>query len=129
MNVALLTHEAVNSEKFRIGFPGGWPYVKPVELGDSDKLPPELPSPPWVIVTAEELRQRLETLTPLVNAWVEPEQPEVTTRRQLIDEMKLELRKIENFVGNFNITEASIALKRLAKLLRIILEEERISLR
>lgn len=129
MNYGLLTHEAANSEKFRSGFPGGWPYVKPVELGENDKLPAELPSPPWIVVTAEELRQRLEMLTPLVNAWTDPEPEDVTARRQQIVTIRNKLRDLRDFQGRMTLDDITAGLRQIAATLLIMIEEERVNLK
>lgn len=129
MNYGLLTHEAANSEKFRAGFPGGWPYATPVELGESSKLPDGLSSPPWVVVTAEELRQRMEALTPLVSAWTDPEPVDIVARRQQIVTIRNKLRDLREFQGRMTLDDVTAGLRQIAAMLLILLDEEKVSLK
>jgi len=127
-NVAVLTHEAANSEKFRAGFPGGWPYARPVTIGTNTTLPREL-SAPWVVMTASELKTQMEALQPAVDAWVAPNAPDVATRNQLIADIVTDLRAIRQSSGTLTAAQMSNALRRISTLLLIMLDEERVNLK
>lgn len=127
-NVAVLTHQAANSEKFQAGFPGGWPYARPVEIGTRTNLPPEL-SAPWVVMTRAALDAQMASLQPAVDAWVPPDAPDVAARRQLIADIVTDLRAIRQSSGTLTGAQMSNALRRISTLLLILLDEERVNLK
>lgn len=67
-NVAVKTHQSENSSQFKSGFPGGWPYLRPVDIGAATQAPPQLGAG-WVVMPKAELDAQMATLAPQVEAW------------------------------------------------------------
>jgi len=125
-NVAVLTHQDANSEKFQQGFPGAWPFSIQ-QLGKTNTLPDNL-KPPWKLLTKAELAAVMAANIAAVNAWTEPEDPGKVTRRQLLVDTIADLRALRNSTGNLSAAQLSAAVRRMATLLLILLEEDKLNL-
>jgi len=123
-NVAVLTHEAANSEKFQAGFPGGWPYARPVDIGARTNLPTELAAP-WVVMTAAALKTQMEALQPAVDAWAPTESDEIRNRRQTLDRIISDFKAVRDAQSNLAAAQVTAVLKEIVTVLLKMIEEER----
>lgn len=67
-NVAVLTHQAANSDEFKAGMPGGWPAAQPVDIGSSSTLPVNL-NAQWVVMSSVDYNAQLVALKPALDQW------------------------------------------------------------
>lgn len=89
-NVAVLTHQAANSERFQAGFPGGWPYSSPVDIGDSTNVPPQLGAN-LVVMSKAELEDQMTLLAPEVEAWNKAQEVKQDAPRKVAQELERRL--------------------------------------
>lgn len=126
-NVAVLTHGAANTQDFREGCPTNWPY-RIIDIGRAEELPKDLPGSGWILLSREALKESMDTLSAAKEAWNSRETPAVTTRKQLIADIVSDLRAIRNSSGPLTAAQMSNAFRRIATVLLILLEEDKVSL-
>ncbi len=124
-NVAVLTHEAANSEQFKQGCPGGWPYAWK-EIGKDTKLPEGF-EPTWVVMTEVELKERLNTLTAAKESWnkAQEEAPKIAEAAALEAKRTETVAVISEIESVFKTWESADEKSRgeiLHKMLYLILE-------
>lgn len=67
-NVAVLTHKAVNSAQYQRGFPGDWPYLNPLDVGDSTNVPVGYIGK-WIVIPKTNLLATITNLYQQVEDW------------------------------------------------------------
>ena len=126
MNYATLTHGSANSPEFQRGCPGEWP-ARYIPIGNSAELPEEFPSPPWILETEEQLKQRMSSLEAEKEAWNAAREAEATApkrdRDALIRQAKDELRLIRDSSGTLTGAQLSNAVRSISRTLLALLEE------
>lgn len=123
-NVAVLSHEAANTPEFRDGIPALWPY-RIVEVGKARELPKDLPGTGWVLLSHEELRTRMESLSAAKETWNNREEPSVTDRKQRVAAIISDLRAIRQSSGTLPAAQLSAAVRQLATAILFLIEEGR----
>jgi len=122
-NVAVWTHQAANTDAFKKGCPGNWPYVTK-DLG-SEKLPDDLQARGWKLMTKDELIAAKTALEAAKEQWNTEQEVEITApkrdRDALIKQAKAELAIITDTQGSLTLAQLSNAVRSLARIQKAII--------
>lgn len=124
-NLAVWTHQAANTDAFKNGCPGGWPYAVK-DIGNKN-ITADLLTHGWVQMTKTQLEAAKSSLANAKETWNGAQ--EIATvapkrdREALIKQAKADLTTIIDSSGTLTAAQLSNAVRTLAKTLRAIIED------
>lgn len=124
-NLAVLTHQAANTEAFRNGCPGGWPFGV-VDIGAST-IRSNLLAQGWKQMTRAELEAEKAALADAKDQWNQAQETAATTpkrdRDALIRQAKADLTTIVDSSGTLTAAQLSNSVRAMARILRALIED------
>lgn len=124
-NVAVWTHQAANTEAFRKGCPGGWPYS--VQDIGSASIPADLLARGWQQMTKVQLEATKTSLAAAKEAWNLAQETATATpkldREALIKQAKADLTVIMDSSGTLTAAQLSNSVRAVARILRALIED------
>lgn len=126
MNHAILTHGAADTQEYRSGCPGEWPF-RIIDIGISDVLPEGIASP-WIVETAQQLKQRMLSLEAEKEVWNIAQEAAATQpkrdREAAIKQAIIDLKSIRDSTGSLTAAQLSNAVRVIARALLALIEHE-----
>lgn len=124
-NVAVWTHQAANTEAFRKGCPGGWPYS--VQDIGASSIPADLLARGWKQMTRAELESAKAALADAKEQWNQAQEAAAATpkldREALIRQAKADLTTIVESSGTLTAAQLSNSVRAMARILRALIED------
>jgi len=124
-NVAVLTHQAANTEAFRNGCPGGWPFVIK-DIGVTS-IPANLLSQGWQQMTKAQLEATKASLAAAKEAWNLAQETATAApkldKEALIKQAKADLTTIVDTSGTLTAAQLSNSVRAVARILRALIED------